>query len=387
MVTNPKTRGHKTFGGYLIRIRYSAFALLSGCLLSLSFGNACVVADEISAASDVGSIAATNQNADSLTSSSWAWFRQKISTNEAKQRYGVRLDQNNQALPTQTPLVLVVHGLNSAPEHCESLLTEVRAAGVPCGVFAYPNDQAIADSAALLASELRQLTVRSPGCRVALVTHSMGGLVARGCVENPGIDPGNVNRLIMVAPPTHGSKLASYAFATDLWEHWYCRKKGGPWRRTRDGIIDGLGEAVGDLCADSTYLRQLNSRPRNPAIKYTVILGTAGPVSESQLKWTVEKLQDKTKYLPGVHSLAKQTAQELGNLTEVVEGQGDGVVAIERGKLAGVDDLVLLPFGHLSIVEAAGALTEISDELTDNSRQAATQQVRRLILQRIVSQE
>ena len=62
-----------------------------------------------------------------------------------------------------------------------------------------------------------------------LVCHSMGSLVARACIEDPLYDPGNVERLIMIAPPTHGSLIAHFAAGTDLWEHWLARKKGGPW--------------------------------------------------------------------------------------------------------------------------------------------------------------
>ena len=75
----------------------------------------------------------------------------------------------------------------------------------------------------------------------------MGGLVARACIEDPRYDPGNVERLIMIAPPTHGTLIAHFAVGTDLWEHWLARQDGGPWRRMRDSIVDGLGEAADDL--------------------------------------------------------------------------------------------------------------------------------------------
>ena len=35
-------------------------------------------------------------------------------------------------------------------------------------------------------------------------------------------------------------------------------------------------------------------------------------------------------------------------MDELIDGKGDGVVALKRGQLAGVDDVVILPFGHLS---------------------------------------
>jgi hypothetical protein len=40
---------------------------------------------------------------------------------------------------------------------------------------------------------------------------------------------------------------------------------------------------------------------------------------------------------------------------EVVDGQGDGAVAVHRGGLEGVEDTVLLPFDHLAAdVKSAG---------------------------------
>jgi hypothetical protein len=36
------------------------------------------------------------------------------------------------------------------------------------------------------------------------------------------------------------------------------------------------------------------------------------------------------------------------DMDEIVDGQGDGAVAVKRGRLDGVADIVLLPFDHLS---------------------------------------
>ena len=47
----------------------------------------------------------------------------------------------------------------------------------------------------------------------------------------------------------------------------------------------------------------------------------------------------------------------LEDLDELVDGVGDGAVAIERGRLSGVDDTIVLDFNH----------GMISSELTDAS--------------------
>ena len=262
-------------------------------------------------------------------------------------RYGLRLEPITQQADLT---VVLVHGFNSSPISTAELIAPAREAGFHCGDFAYPNDQSLHDSAQLLSSELKQLARREPTRKVALVTHSMGGLVARECIENPDLDPGNVSRLIMVAPPSHGSMLAKYATATDLWEHWISRRSGGPWRRVRDAIVDGLGEAADDLQPGSDFLTHLNERSRHPEVHYTLVIGTGASVTDAQLSW----LRDYShSALMGVR--AKKTAANVqrmvSELEEIVEGKGDGVVAVKRAKIEGVDDVVVLPFGHLQVAE------------------------------------
>jgi hypothetical protein len=195
--------------------------------------------------------------------------------------------------------------------------------------------------------------------------------VARACIEDSLYDPGNVARLIMVAPPTHGTLIAHFAVGTDLWEHWLSRDDGGPWRRTRDAIVDGLGEAADDLCPDSEFLQVLNARPRHPRVRYTILLGTGALIEEPQLMWIRESVCDGLAEMPGGDRCAERLDAILSDIDELVEGKGDGVVAVKRGRLDGVSDTVILPFGHLSV--AGEAKSEVA------------QTVQRAILARVQS--
>ena len=163
--------------------------------------------------------------------------------------------------------VVFVHGLNSRPEDLNLLISMAQARGHTCTTFRYPNDQYLVGSAALLARELKQLVASGYSGRVDLVTHSMGGLIVRETIENPVFDPGNIGKLIMVAPPNHGSSLARYACSLDLFEYLTSET-----RRAESGIIsgafsDGLSEAVNDLEPGSEFLKSLNQRPRNPRVE------------------------------------------------------------------------------------------------------------------------
>ena len=40
----------------------------------------------------------------------------------------------------------------------------------------------------------------------------------------------------------------------------------------------------------------------------------------------------------------------LRKYPELVQGQGDGLVAVQSGKLKGVSDTMVLPFDHLSVI-------------------------------------
>jgi pimeloyl-ACP methyl ester carboxylesterase len=279
------------------------------------------------------------------------WLRNRVWDDEDESRYGLEFDENWQSLAATSPkrpLVILVHGYNSSPARNAAILEPIRAAEYPCAMFAYPNDWEIWESAQRLSEALKEVAQRHPDQQVALVTHSMGGLVARACLEDREFDPGNVGRLVMIAPPTHGTMLAHIAVATDIWEHWLGRADGGPWLRCRDSIIDGLGEAADDMVPGSAFLAELNSRPRNSEVRYTIFLGTCATISEGEMKWMRRALQKTGDNCPGLSDCAGHVNNLLSDMEELVEGKGDGVVALKRGRLDGVDDVVILPFGHLN---------------------------------------
>jgi pimeloyl-ACP methyl ester carboxylesterase len=264
--------------------------------------------------------------------------------------YGLQLLPACATADADAPLVIVIHGLNSSPARTWGLLPPEVLSQQQCGSFAYPNDQSLDESARFLSRELKRLRKQQPGCALALVTHSMGGLIARACIENPELDPGGVERLIMVAPPTHGSLLARIAVSPDVWEHWLARSTGTAWRRSLDATMDGLGEAASDLVPESPFLTRLNARQRAVGVEYTVMLGTAGG---GVRPWQLSLARAANRELAERESSAApwcDLADELvGDLDEVVRGLGDGAVAVKRGRLAGVDDTHLLDFHHVTV--------------------------------------
>ncbi len=301
------------------------------------------------------------------------WLRRKVYSQQDDARYGLRLDDpqllvrgrqllvpgrqvdkkrwadSENMTGKERPLVVLLHGYNSCLEKNKAILEPIRHAGFPCAGFSYPNDYYLAASAERLSLSLKQFARQYPKRKVVLLTHSMGGLVARACLEDPGLDPGNVMRLIMIAPPSQGTLVANVAVATDVWEHWLGRKSGGPWARLRDSVVDGLGEAADDLVPGSPFLQRLNARPRNTAVEYTILLGTGASISQAEMDWVRSAIHKTAGALPGIRRASDKLDETLAEMEEMVEGKGDGIVAVKRGLLAGVDDVILLSFGHLSV--------------------------------------
>jgi pimeloyl-ACP methyl ester carboxylesterase len=265
--------------------------------------------------------------------------------------------------------VVLVHGFQSKGENAGGLLHMAREAGYPCGSLEYPNDQLLSTSGEFLSTELRAFAERHPGRRMVLVAHSMGGLVSRVCLEDAKLDPGIVDRLIMIAPPTHGSMLAYAAPGADAWEHIIGREDGLRWEQIRRVVVDGMGDAAVQLRPGSLFLNKLNAAPRNPRVKYTIVLGNKAIMSDEEMQRLRDGVRQTLGQIPLVSDHSTQIDDVLAEMDEVIHGQGDGAVAVLRGRLEGVDDTIVLSFDHLGVVGS-----------TDNK---IVHQVHEIILERI----
>jgi hypothetical protein len=264
-------------------------------------------------------------------------------------KFGIVFDGGINQAAADRPLVVVIHGYNSCPERLAALQKAIRDAGFCCGTFRYPNDQAIADSALLLSHELRALKKQYPDRKLTLVTHSMGGLVAREAVENPALDPGNVSQLIMIAPPSHGTSCAYLTCSGDIWEHGVRSSDHNVLDYLFSSFEDGMGEGRDDLKPNSKFLKQLNDRPRNANVLYTIFLGTGTAFTQSELD-RVQRVVDKCCQADAFLAVIKPALErEVAGLSDSIE-TGDGVVSVARGKLEGVSDTVLLGFDHWNVL-------------------------------------
>lgn len=263
-----------------------------------------------------------------------------------------------QPLDPERLLVVLVHGVESSPESLDDLRHFLvdPARGRQVATFAYPNDASIDEIAAVFAARLRALGAQP----VAVVGHSMGGLVARAAIENPRLDPGNVRKLVLIGTPNAGSSLAGLRIALEAKS--LLADAGGERAFARELVAafvehwqDGLGEAGGDLLPDSVFLTRLAARERNPRTDYHVVLGTRSLLTPEQLAAVQREVGARLATNRIGRLVRPKLERWLRDLDELVDGKGDGAVGVASGQLPGIEP-VLVPLDHLGLVRLRGLL-------------------------------
>jgi pimeloyl-ACP methyl ester carboxylesterase len=186
----------------------------------------------------------------------------------------------------------------------------------------------------------------------AIVAHSMGALVARSYVEDPEAYANDVSSLVLIAPVNQGSSLAkAQAFLQLLQSVQAVQRK-----QTTDalsGLADGLGEAANDISPGSPFLTSLNKRPRRAGIPYHILAGDTGLVNQAtrkQLEGKIDLIRKQSGFLGGLTRLA--TGDLSARLDEVSDGTGDGCVSLERTRLKGAPDPVIIHANHAELIRA-----------------------------------
>ncbi len=269
-----------------------------------------------------------------------------LRTQVTPQQLGLVLDEPNASIEPSKPLVVFVPGLLAGENSMEALRRAIANDGYPYGFFRYSSHQGIRAAASQLSQALMAQKTQHPGRKIALVTHSMGGLVARCCLEDQANNPGNVSCLIMVAPPNHGSAVASLT-ATDLAKKFSLATTGEKvnWRGLDQTVSRFVGPAKEELTVGSELLNDLASRPRAAGVRYCIIAGSGGPVASGLLNVSL-LIGDMLFADEPDAKTALRSAREIASIEEWTEDLGDGVVSVSSAKLSGVEDFVVLPFAH-----------------------------------------
>ena len=259
---------------------------------------------------------------------------------------GITLDDGWQQSPPTQSLVVCVHGYSSGPGTFSDLRDYLRGNHIITGAFGYDFHQKVEVSAKQLAAACLQINAEDPNRSITLVAHSMGGLVCRAMLEFPGIDPGNIKRLITVATPHGGS----------MWAHCppllSARDENGFDMNEVAKMLLGAGDDPGfrDLKPDSAFLSKINALPRNSGVHYTAIIGDKGPLSEQEARDLRDRYAEWKTQSRTVQLFGPKFDPIMSDLAEVTTGLGDGAVAVCRTEIAGVEDVIRLPFSHSEVL-------------------------------------
>ena len=250
--------------------------------------------------------------------------------------YGEAADIPAQVDPA-APSVVLIHGLDDPGKVWMNLAPALENQGYTVWIMRYPNDQPIVDSSRLFFDELTRLKAQGTAM-IAVVAHSMGGLVTRELLTSPQLgyaatldadQTPHIAALVMVGTPNHGSEIARLRMFGEIRDQWVNMMEGnGHWLR---GIMDGAGEAKIDLLPDSLFLKTLNARPQPSTVKMFIIAGIASPWDD----------KDIDRFIGVVRKKSSENQQEnIGKLerflNSVTEGLGDGLVTVESTRLPGV---------------------------------------------------
>ena len=271
-----------------------------------------------------------------------AWFPEQMASPNGARGFV----DDNQALESgiQTEVVLV-HGVDEPGGIWEQLKLRLDAEGIDHVEFRYPNDQAIDASADELARHWPKLDSSKP---VALIGHSMGGLVIRDFItrHRQPADPHAwvagpaVLGAILIGAPNHGSEWARLRAWLELRE--YAADLPAGRFSLFAALRDGTGAAKIDLRPGSKYLQQLNARPWPENVPIRIIGGRlAGPTPAME-----ENLAALSTEL-GLPELA----ETIGKLwAQTGESIGDGAVPVSSLALRGAPEPLVLEASHRGLI-------------------------------------
>jgi len=194
--------------------------------------------------------------------------------------------------PVEGQCVVLLHGLGRTPRSMARVESALHAAGYATANMDYPSQSQTIEASALAAVPRGIGECRAAGAHtIHFVTHSMGGLLLRYYLSGHAVE--GLGRAVMLGPPNQGSEVADALAGTALYD-----RVNGPAGAQLVTGPDGIAARLGPV--------------RFPL---GIIAGNQRTVVDSVL----------ATHIPG---------------------ENDGKVAVERARVEGMDDFMVLPVNH-----------------------------------------
>jgi pimeloyl-ACP methyl ester carboxylesterase len=270
---------------------------------------------------------------------------------DAKRRtsYGMHARDSYRPNDPTRPTICLIHGINSSSGSFVHMVGPLEQAGFGLVVYDFPFNRDLDESIKIFRRDWAAFRrERGEKQTWAVVTHSMGGLLARAYVEADGF-AGDVSDLCLIAPPNRGSAVAQTQVLLQLIQG--LKSVNGRQAGALAQLSDGLGEAAGDMMPGSGFLKALNDRPRREGVRYHILAGDAGFLSaaaRTQVEAQYRLMSRPGGLLGGLTRLAIPNLLE--QLDELTDGKGDGCVTVASTKLDGVADHEVLHANHVELI-------------------------------------
>jgi len=194
--------------------------------------------------------------------------------------------------------VILLHGLGRTSDSMDDMAAALKAAGFNALNLDYPSREHPIETLAIEAIERGLHQCRNKGGKkVHFVTHSMGGILVRYYLNRHVIP--ELGRVVMLSPPNQGSEAAD-ELKDNTFYQWYFGPAG----------------------------QQLGTDPEALVFRLGPVTYPVGIITGNKPTWFDAWLSDD------------------------IPGDDDGKVAVERAKVEGMSDFLVVPYGHTFIMNS-----------------------------------